>query len=126
MPASLSKEWIDEQLAICQSEADTRHLLGAPKYAHKYSVQRAFLSAAREGYPLVLRQHICLTHALDTCVQALTKILEKHGRDWVQRDVIFGAEEFKQGMQAVKDACDALGYVLKIEQISEEAADASE
>ena len=72
-----------------------------------------------------LVEHARLTRALDTCIQALTKILEKHGGDWVQRDVIFGSEEFKIGIEALKEACEALGYVLEIQEPNKEAADAS-
>lgn len=57
-----------------------------------------------------------VTAALDTCIAALTKIIEKHGKDWVTREVIFGSEEFDAAMQALKEACAALGYTLKIVQ----------
>ncbi len=57
-----------------------------------------------------------VTAALDTCISALTKIIEKHGKDWVTREVIFGSEEFDLGMNALKEACAALGYTLKVVQ----------
>jgi len=61
-----------------------------------------------------LAQHARLTHALNTCIQALGKILKKPYGDWVNREVIFGSEEFKIGMEALKEACDALGYILEL------------
>jgi len=61
-----------------------------------------------------LVQYARLTHALDTCIQALTTILKKPYGDWVNREVIFGSENFRIAMKALKEACDALGYVLEV------------
>lgn len=142
MPAPLTDDWLREQLELCEKAtvgpwhvgerggpAGPFHSLVTPTGQVVAGMIDATsdaqgIAAAHEGYPLVLRQYTRLRQALDACIPALTRILEKHGGDWVQRDVIFGSEEFKLGMEALKKACGALGYVLDIQQRTAEIPDA--
>ena len=76
MPAPLTDEWIEEQLAICKMDSDWREAHGTPPFPspQSFSVFRQFLTASQDGYALALKE-----------IQRL-------------KDVVYGAfEDLRQG-----------------------------